>query len=66
MRAPRCRTTGSWTCGSVCIEVHREPVAAPAARFGWKYARTRTLKDDVTVSPLAAPRTTIAIARLFS
>jgi Uma2 family endonuclease len=48
------------------LEVHREPVAAPAARFGWKYARVRTLKDDATVSPLAAPRAGIAVARLLS
>jgi Uma2 family endonuclease len=48
------------------LEVHREPVAVPAARFGWRYGRVRTLKDDSTVSPLAAPRASIAIARLFS
>jgi Uma2 family endonuclease len=48
------------------LEVYREPVVAPAARFGWKYARTRIVKDDATVSPLAAPRAGIAIAHLFS
>jgi Uma2 family endonuclease len=47
------------------VEIHREPVTAPAAPFGWKYARVRTLKDDATISPLAAPRASIAIARLF-
>ena len=47
------------------LEVHREPIAAPTAPFGWKYARARTLKEDATISPLAAPRAHIAIARLF-
>jgi Uma2 family endonuclease len=48
------------------LEVHREPVAALAAPFGWRYARARTLKEDAAISPLAAPRTTIAIARLLA
>jgi Uma2 family endonuclease len=47
------------------VEIHREPIAAPSAPFGWKYARTRTLKDDATISPLGAPRAHIPIARLF-
>ena len=47
------------------VEIHREPVTAPAAPFGWKYARVRTLKDDATISPLAALRASVAVARLF-
>lgn len=47
------------------LEVYREPVAAPPTPFGWRYARARTLKDDATVSPLAAPRATITVARLL-
>ena len=47
------------------LEAHREPIAAPAAPFGWKYGRTRIVKDDATVSPLVAPRAVIAVAQLF-
>ena len=47
------------------LEVHREPVAAPSARFGWRYARVRTLREAATVSPLAAPAATIAVADLL-
>jgi Uma2 family endonuclease len=51
--------------GRRLLEVYREPVAAPSARFGWKYARVRTLKDDAAISPLAAPRAAIAVGHLF-
>jgi Uma2 family endonuclease len=47
------------------LEVYREPVAAPSAPFGRKYARVRLLTDDAVISPLAAPRATIAVARLW-
>ena len=47
------------------LEVYRAPVPAPAARFGWKYERVRTLKPEATVSPLALPTATIAVADLL-
>ena len=47
------------------LEVYREPVIAPAARFGWKYDRVRTLKPEATVSPLALPDAAIAVADLL-
>jgi hypothetical protein len=43
----------------------REPVIAPAARFGWKYDRVRILKLEATVSPLVLPGATIAVADLL-
>jgi Uma2 family endonuclease len=46
-------------------EVYREPVMAPAARFGWKYDRVRILTPEATVSPLAHPDATIAVADLL-
>jgi hypothetical protein len=47
------------------LEVYREPVIAPAARFDWKYDRARILKPEATVSPLALPDATIAVADLL-
>jgi Uma2 family endonuclease len=47
------------------LEVYREPLAAPAARFGWKYARVRTLGAHATVSPLAVPTIAIRVADLL-
>ena len=47
------------------LEVYREPVLAPAARFGWKYDRVRILKTEATVSPLALPVAMIAVADLL-
>ena len=47
------------------LEVYREPVATPSARFGWSYANARTLREDATVSPLAAPTASIAVADLL-
>jgi Uma2 family endonuclease len=47
------------------LEVYREPVPAPAACFGWSYARVRTLRENATVSPLAGPDVTIAVADLL-
>jgi Uma2 family endonuclease len=47
------------------LEVYREPVIAPAARFGWKYDRVRILKPEATVSPLVLPGATIPVADLL-
>ena len=47
------------------LEVYREPVPTASARFGWSYARVRTLRENATVSPLALPGATIAVADLL-
>lgn len=47
------------------LEVYRQPVIAPAARFGWKYASVRILKENATVTPLAALTATVAVADLL-
>ena len=46
-------------------EVHRNPVPDAAADFGFRYADVTILKPGDTFTPLAAPRATIQIARLF-
>jgi Uma2 family endonuclease len=47
------------------LEIYREPIVAPAMRFGWKYDRVRILKPEATVCPLALPNATIAVADLL-
>jgi Uma2 family endonuclease len=47
------------------LEVYREPVRAPSARGGFKYARVRVLKRNSVVTPLAAPRARIRVAALL-
>ncbi|MCS6858925.1 MAG: Uma2 family endonuclease [Abditibacteriales bacterium] len=46
-------------------EVHRQPVPMPDQPFGFGYASVTTLKATDTVSPLAAPHATIAVADLL-
>ena len=36
-------------------EVHRDPLADPAAPYGWRYASVATLRHGDVVTPLAAP-----------
>ena len=47
------------------VEVYREPVVDRAARFGWKYAKVRVLRETATVTPLAAATARIAVADLL-
>ena len=47
------------------LEVYREPVPTPSARFGWSYASVRRLTATATIAPLAAPHATIAVADLL-
>src|SRR5438552_683418 len=47
------------------LEVYRDPVLAPSARFGWTYATVRTLGERATISPLAASDAVIAVADLL-
>src|SRR5262245_4070240 len=47
------------------LEVYRDPVPATAARFGWRYGVMQALGPEATVTPLAAPSATIAVADLL-
>ena len=46
------------------LEVHREPTAASTAPYGWRYRLVHRLAAGDVVSPLAAPRSQIPVARL--
>jgi Uma2 family endonuclease len=46
------------------LEVYREPVVAPAAPYGFRYRSSTRLRPTATVTPLAAPSTTIPVADL--
>src|SRR5438093_2473252 len=47
------------------LEIYRDPVLAPTARFGWGFGTVRTRRETATVSPLAAPSATIAVTDLL-
>jgi Uma2 family endonuclease len=47
------------------LEVHRDPVPARGARFGWRYALVHVLGPEGAVAPLAAPAARIAVADLL-
>lgn len=47
------------------LEVYREPMAVPQARYGHRYGTTVTLGAREAVSPLAAPGATILVADLL-
>ncbi|HEV8438009.1 MAG TPA: Uma2 family endonuclease [Methylomirabilota bacterium] len=47
------------------VEVYREPVVDASAAFGWRYGSSVTFGPDRTVTPLAAPSATIAVADLL-
>ena len=46
------------------LEVHREPAAGSTAPYGWRYRLIHRLAAGDVVSPLAAPRSRISVARL--
>lgn len=46
------------------LEVHREPTAGLTAPYGWRYRLIHRLAAGDVVSPLAAPRSRIPVARL--
>lgn len=46
------------------LEVHREPTAGSTAPYGWRYRLIHRLGAGDVVSPLAAPRSQIPVARL--
>jgi Uma2 family endonuclease len=47
------------------LEVYREPVAIDPARRRWEYRMVRSLGPDESISPLAAPHASIAVADLL-
>jgi Uma2 family endonuclease len=47
------------------LEVYREPVAAPAAPYGFRYRSVTRLRPPATVPPLAAPSAAICVADLL-
>ncbi len=47
------------------LEVYRDPIPEPNARFGWIYASRVDLQPGATVSPLALPGASIAVADLL-
>ena len=47
------------------VEIHREPEAAPAARYGRRYRGVETLRPPASVRPLVAPDTPIPVSDLW-
>ena len=47
------------------VEVRRRPAPAPSAKFGWRYADVKLVREGGTVSPLARPDIPIAVADLL-
>jgi Uma2 family endonuclease len=47
------------------LEVYREPVADPAAPFGWRYGRVEVFGVSGRVTPLAAPGASVAVSNLL-
>jgi Uma2 family endonuclease len=47
------------------LEIHRQPVPAPDAPYGWRYAEVQRLGRGATVSPVAIPTVAIRIADLL-
>ena len=47
------------------LEIHRDPVPDPSARYEWRYASVRTAAGSETVTPLALPTVHIAVADLL-
>jgi Uma2 family endonuclease len=47
------------------LEVYRDPVPDPSARYEWRYASVRTLTESETAVPLALPTLHIAVADLL-
>jgi Uma2 family endonuclease len=47
------------------LEIHRDPVAAPLAPFGWQYRPRQAITTNGTISALAAPSAGISVADLM-
>jgi Uma2 family endonuclease len=63
----RARVPDYWIVNIVerALEVHRDPVADAAARYGWRYTTVATLRAGETVTPLAAPDSPISVGELI-
>jgi len=63
----RAGITDYWVVNLVdrVLEVYREPVAAPAAPYGFRYRSVTRLRPTATVTPLAAPSAAIPVADLL-
>jgi Uma2 family endonuclease len=47
------------------LEVHRQPEAAPAAAYGWRYRAVEVLGPPADVAPLFAPDRVVSVADLL-
>ena len=47
------------------LEVHREPDASRAARFGWRYRTVDVLQPPASVAPLVAPERRILVVDIL-
>jgi Uma2 family endonuclease len=47
------------------LEVYRDPVPAPQTRYGWAHSATMRLGPEASISPLAVPGATVAVADLL-
>jgi Uma2 family endonuclease len=47
------------------LEIRRRPIAAPSARFGWRYAELKIVRAGGVAAPLAKPDAAIAVADLL-
>jgi Uma2 family endonuclease len=63
----RAGITDYWVVNLVdrVLEVYREPVAAPAAPYGFRYRSVTRLRPPATVTPLAAASAAIPVADLL-
>jgi Uma2 family endonuclease len=63
----RARVPEYWIVNLVdrALEVHRDPVADAAARYGWRYTTVATLRVGETVTPLSAPHSPISVGELI-
>ncbi len=47
------------------LEIYRNPVLEPTARFGWRYASVDRLGGEATASPLAVPDARVRVSDLL-
>jgi Uma2 family endonuclease len=47
------------------VEIHRQPVSSPDARYGWRYADVQHLGRGATITPVALPSASIPVADLL-
>ena len=47
------------------LEIYREPILDPTARFGWRYASLETLAPGASAAPLAAPAARIPVSDIL-